>query len=67
MYVTQVMHSLFNSGGESHSYDEIKTWCESNLGVSENQVKGIVGSLVREKMIYLTEHATETHSAIFTR
>ena len=67
MYISAVMQALFNSGDESHSYDEIKTWCESNLGVSENQVKGIVGSLVREKMICLTEHATETHSAIFSR
>ena len=67
MSCSMVMDALFPSGGEAHSYNEIRRWCESSLGISERQVKGVVGYLVREGMLVVATNATNTKSAIFVR
>lgn len=67
MYCSTLMQTFFQSGGETHSYNEIRSWCESTFGVSERQVKGIVGYLVRSGMLFVATRATNTQSAVFVR
>lgn len=67
MLIRQLMHSLFQSGGEAHSYEEIKNWCIATLGLTEQQIKGVVGYLVGHKMLYVATNATANQSAVFTR
>lgn len=65
MFSSQLMNSLFPSGGEAHSYDEIRNWCIATLGLTEQQIKGVVGYLVGRKMLFVATNATSTQSAIF--
>lgn len=66
MLISQLMNSLFPSGGETHSYDEIRNWCAAALGLTEQQIKGVVGYLVAHKMLFIATNVTSTQSAIFT-
>ncbi len=66
MLVLQLMQSLFQSGGEAYSYDEIKNWCIATLGLTEQQIKGVVGYLVGRKMLHVATNATSNQSAVFT-
>lgn len=67
MFTVELMQSLFPSGGESYSYDEIRDWCIVNLGLSEQQIKGVVGNLMSRKLIYIATNATLSQSAIYVR
>ena len=67
MLIRYLMHSMFQSGGEAHSYNEIKNWCIATLGLTEPQIKGVVGYLVRCKMLHVATRATGNQSAVFTR
>ena len=67
MLVLQLMQSLFQSGGEAYSYDEIKNWCITTLGLTEQQIKGVVGYLVGHKMLHVATNAISNQSAVFTR
>ncbi len=67
MLIRQLLHSLFQSGGEAYSYDEIKNWCIATLGLTEQQIKGVVGYLVGRKMLFVATNATSNQSAVFIR
>ncbi len=67
MLITLLMQMLIQSGGEAYSYDEIKNWCIATLGLTEQQVKGVVGYLVGRKMLFVATNATLNQNAVFSR
>lgn len=67
MLTRDVMHSMFQSGGEAYSYDEIRNWCIAQYGLTEHQIKGVVGYLVGRGMLYVATRATKKQSAVFVR
>ncbi len=69
MFNLELSNGLFQNGGESYTYSELKIWLMNKLGISPRQVAGTIGSGVRYGYITLASYAEDSifGEATFTR
>ncbi len=69
MFNLELSNGLFQNGGESYTYSELKLWLINKLGLSAHQVAGTIGAGVRYGYITVASYAENSlfGEATFTR